>query len=735
MGRSSNHTCLLINILCAGKMAQLSLCWLLIIIVSLLLAVSARAAKPYKIYVVNKYGAWDIVCDRYTVKKDDHIWEILRRKGRLSEEDFPKFVKILKDMNPHIKDVDMIYPGQDIVIPLKEMPARGTDVKEGPRYVTIPMIPDVLYNTHEVASGECLSRIVTAKIGMAWGEIPVEYFETLKRLNPDMEDMDFIYPGQTVRIPELNTYKQSVIKPGSAPPEKELLAKAIPAPADDEIAGRARPGASAPSPVEVVPTVKEVTLPKTEGLSATKPENAALSEGSSDQTVEDAVEGAVSYTKPKAISPADIVLSEAKISELAAVPPPTIAKEEHLPVQSETEEEVHTKIARPELPVKLSVKAHTTRKKIAKLDNKKSRSIHRSRWQGFISRAAAELDGRLLSSGYCYFPGKDNEDIPLDLAAFPVVELKDGRHVLLETEIALPQALKEAVRTSWKEMVVIRAGRDAEKLEVLDKIFRGLFGSDVKKNILIPPLDDGVQVALRGDWVFSQQENKAGRPTYYSVTVIETPKEYTQVSAVKYLTKKGIRIIDILVKGDGKDKEKSVKDEDLTTAVASVDGSGQEAFISGLVSAMGYYYEPQASISFDYAGFQVETTANIVYGRGGRDVVVDFGTFYGDARSAIEKGGLKVFSIKYDDELFAVAKNLLKALECSYDESPALFAADRELSKTTSLTLPGVLISPAGGNRGLLTETSLDPKIMAFLRQKEIGVWEIRSRLPVARGQ
>ncbi|MBW2195970.1 MAG: LysM peptidoglycan-binding domain-containing protein, partial [Deltaproteobacteria bacterium] len=120
--------------------------------------------KPYKIYVVNKYGAWDIVCDRYTVKKDDHIWEILRRKGRLSEEDFPKFVKILKDMNPHIKDVDMIYPGQNIVIPLKETPARGSSVKEGPRYVTIPMIPDVLFDYYKVKPGDYVSKIVTARL-------------------------------------------------------------------------------------------------------------------------------------------------------------------------------------------------------------------------------------------------------------------------------------------------------------------------------------------------------------------------------------------------------------------------------------------------------------------------------------------------------------------------------------------------------------------------------------------
>ncbi|MBW2318896.1 MAG: LysM peptidoglycan-binding domain-containing protein, partial [Deltaproteobacteria bacterium] len=565
--------------------------------------VSALGKKPYKIYIVNKYGAWDIVCDRYTVKKDDHIWEILRRKGRLSEEDFPKFVKILKDMNPNIKDVDKIYPGQNIVIPLKEMPARGTGVKEGPRYVTIPMIPDVLFDYYKVKPGDYVSKIVTARLGVSWNEIPSDYFKTFKRLNPDMENIDLIYPGQTVRIPELSTYKQSTTRPGSTPPEKELLAQAIPTPTG-EIDGIAQPGASAPSPVEAVPAVEEVTLPKPEGLSAPKPENAALVEGSPGKTIEDEVEGA-SYTQPKAISSADIVLSEAKISKVATAPPPIIAKEERLPVQSETQEEIFTKIARPKLPVQLSVKGRTTREKIAKLGSKKLRSPQRPRWQGFVSKVAAELGGRLLSSGYCYFPRKEKKDVPLDLGRFPVIELKSGRHVLLETETALPRGLEEAVRNSWKDMAVIRVDRDAEKLAVLDKVFRGLFGSAVKKHILIPPLDDGVQVALRGDWVFSQQENKDNRPTYYSVTAIETSEEYTPVSAVKYLTKKGIRIIDILIKKDGKDRGRPVRDEDSKTAVMFVDGSGPEAFISGLVGAMGYYYEPQVPIFFDYAGFQV----------------------------------------------------------------------------------------------------------------------------------
>jgi hypothetical protein len=99
--KSSIHQFLLISVILVGSAAAV---W---------------AAKPYKIYVINRYGAWDIVCDSYTVQKDDHIWDILRRKGSIAEEDFPRFVTILKGLNPGIKDVNKIYPSQKILKPRK----------------------------------------------------------------------------------------------------------------------------------------------------------------------------------------------------------------------------------------------------------------------------------------------------------------------------------------------------------------------------------------------------------------------------------------------------------------------------------------------------------------------------------------------------------------------------------------------------------------------------------------
>ena len=177
---------------------------IILVIILLLWSVGpVCGAAPYKIYTIIRHGDRDIVCDSYVVRKGDHVWELLRRKGTIAEHDFPQFVSILKRLNPHIKDVDKIYPRQQILIPLKQTGAGEQPPDARPRYITIPIIPDVLYVTYEVRPGECLSKIVNTHLGCQWDELSEDYVQTLMRLNPAVKNLDLIYPGQPIRIPEV----------------------------------------------------------------------------------------------------------------------------------------------------------------------------------------------------------------------------------------------------------------------------------------------------------------------------------------------------------------------------------------------------------------------------------------------------------------------------------------------------------------------------------------------------
>jgi hypothetical protein len=558
---------------------------ILIAIVLLWSVGPAWGARPYKIYAIERYGNSDIVCEPYTVQKGDHVWEILRRKGSMAEADFPRFVSILKRLNRHIRNPNRIYPGQKILIPLRQMQARERQPDVGPRYITIPIIPDVLYSTHRVRSGQCLSKIITAHLGVRWDQIPEDYLQTFKRINPDIKNMNRVYPGQAIRIAEVPA-EQPVQQ--AAPPPKPSI-----------------PSAAKPSP--------------------------------------------------------------------------------------------------------------------------SSRGI--PWWQQAVSNTITGLGGKLLASGQCYFPEKGKKDLALDLTAFPVIEPADGRHVILVLEKGLSEDLEKAIRSFWDTLVILRIEPDEPGARALDKIFRAISGGKVQKILDLPVLDDGIRVTLRGDWILSQGHNKGIRQRYQCITLIDDPQERMSAQVVEYLANKNIQVVDILAEGGMEDKmQSSQKNTAKDYPALTIHASSQEAFVSEFVTAMGYSYEPHVPFSFDYAGVQVETTTNIIHGEKALDVVVDFGTFYGDAKSAIEAGGLRVVSIKPDDKALTIVGNILTTIGIPFTEDPVFFGANRNVFKTISLTIPGLLSSHPDQGRTLLAAIPLNPQLSSFLSEKQIKVLKIKSR-------
>jgi hypothetical protein len=559
------------------------------VILALSWSLPAQGTTAYKIYTLHTYEGQDILCDLYTVQKDDHIWQILRQKGLIAERDFPKFVNILRGLNPHVEDVDKIYPGQELLIPLKEMEAPEGPSQDGQRYVTIPMIPDVLYRDLKVRSGDSVSKILMKHLGVRWREIDKEYLRAFRRLNPDVKDLTMIYPGQILKIPE------RVTEDGAEP----LLA--IPPPPG-------KPPAETPTP------------------------------------------------------------------SLAERPP--------------SEEEV-------------AVLHHV------------------------LSKTVSQLGGKFLGSGHCYFPVKGERDIRLDLVTFPVIETRDGRHMILETKQGLPEDVEETISAYWKGVEVVPADPRAPVEAVTGRVVRALWDKEIRTALALSAPDKGIQIIVRGDWIFQKDSSKKGRDRYKCITLIESPEEYTSPSMVAYLAQRDIEVVDILSTPEGQKRPPSSQEAlSKTCSMQAVDGSGQEPFVSGFAQALGYAYEPSVPVSFDYAGFQVNTTASLIYGGRGLDLVVDLGTFYGETKSAVEAMGVQVLSVKPDEDFITIAKDILSMTGIAYTENPVLLAANRRVAKTTSLTVPGVLVSHVD-EMTLLTPASVDPRLCHFLKENRIKVLKI----------
>ena len=191
-------------------MRRLFITWLLIIFICIIPHYSAGSALLSKSYVVRYDKGRDILCDPYVVQKDDWVFKVFREKGEISNKDFPEFLAIFKRINPHIRNIDLIRPGQHIFIPLRKLkkdslPGQSSGIVTIP-FVTVSDLPDIInpYSTeHIVQEGEFISRLIARGYDTKYGTKPYnEAIKVFRIINPDVVDLDRIYPGQKLYIPD-----------------------------------------------------------------------------------------------------------------------------------------------------------------------------------------------------------------------------------------------------------------------------------------------------------------------------------------------------------------------------------------------------------------------------------------------------------------------------------------------------------------------------------------------------
>jgi len=154
---------------------------------------------------VKKGNVGEVPYERYTVKKGEHIWQILRDKGLITGPDITDLLSAIKSMNKSLKDLDLIHPGQTILIPLNIMPKQfhGSQLDESAQesVMGFSSLKDVNLETYQVQSGDSISQVVMSKYHMSPDYLYSEYLDLVHKFNPHMKNLDLIYPDQIIKLP------------------------------------------------------------------------------------------------------------------------------------------------------------------------------------------------------------------------------------------------------------------------------------------------------------------------------------------------------------------------------------------------------------------------------------------------------------------------------------------------------------------------------------------------------
>ena len=146
-----------------------------------------------------------VLTEKYVVKKGDYVWKILRQKGLTKKKkNLFELLKVLKKLNRSLHNLELIHPGEKIIIPLKIMPLSGDFNRKTPstkKTTTVAALKDLSFQNYTTKQGDCLIKIIKSRFNIPQEDLFNEYFELVKKLNPSFKNLDIISPGQIIKLP------------------------------------------------------------------------------------------------------------------------------------------------------------------------------------------------------------------------------------------------------------------------------------------------------------------------------------------------------------------------------------------------------------------------------------------------------------------------------------------------------------------------------------------------------
>jgi hypothetical protein len=564
--------------------------------------VPANGAILYKSYVVRYDRGWDILCEPYIVQKNDWVYKIFRQKGEISSQDFQEFTNIVKRLNPQIRDVNRIRPNQSILIPIKKIePNAFPNQSKG--LVTIPFVTiskmTELLNAHAVPyyvqKGDYISRLITERFGGYGTKTYLEGIELFKAINPDIRNLNLIYIGQKINLPN--------------------------------------------------PAMRN------------EPWYRSLFDG---------------FGKIKK-----------ELDEKPAIQP---------------EEEPDVKVAVIQRPVKSPTDP--------------------------LSRTAAILEAKLLKKGTYFFPRAGQEDFKLDLSRFPVIEMKDGSRIIFADKTKSSKPDLNFLNSYWKNSTIVEIDKHTTVDELVASIFKDKPKSLVGNTISLK--DDGLEITVKAQWIKSNPSKTGDSRRYICITVIENDQQQTSDAIVRYLDQHGILIREVVKRTDASSNEKEKTQETaspfMLSDVTTIAPTDQKTFVFDLLDALGLTYHKNVSITFPYAGLQVEALSNFVSTGKGKDFLIDFGELYGDAVQEIKKTGIDAIQLKDEDGFDQIIAKILGALGKPYVANPKFLAAKRPDAFNTELKINGYLLNNTDTADILISGAPLHNRVLQFLNETGITV-------------
>ena len=146
------------------------------------------------------YQGRDVEGEDRQIGRGDSLWRILVEEKGVSGRQFHSYVVIIRGLNPHLKNLDVLRVGDKIFIPLRPaqlLEGRPPEVAAGER--AQPGSGTTV--NYRIKAGEHLYQILREQLNITEDRKVAQYYALVRDLNPERKNWDALIEGEIIRLP------------------------------------------------------------------------------------------------------------------------------------------------------------------------------------------------------------------------------------------------------------------------------------------------------------------------------------------------------------------------------------------------------------------------------------------------------------------------------------------------------------------------------------------------------
>jgi hypothetical protein len=312
--------------------------------------------------------------------------------------------------------------------------------------------------------------------------------------------------------------------------------------------------------------------------------------------------------------------------------------------------------------------------------------------QTVLAVVFTRLGETVTTSGRLFLPLDEPPHYDYDMSAVPVVELKNGRRVILDLRNSLSADFIQRFRARYPGYMVFQPRKGEPLSAALDELFKlcGYYKVYAKDKSFEGGRD--LKLKISADWLVwptSEDWNK-GQPVV--INLAPSQDSGTPLPWVKFLADHNISVVD-LYKGELLAGSRAGATPVNNFTVIEVDGDNPSAFAAALIKSFGF--SPRIGVAVDLslgrvatggASFGVGLSPAVFWEDGKNRNILEYGDFSTEELNALRQNGFRVISSARDAQ--SVLKSILAASDIKLG-GPLVLNGDSPGGPSISLVIAG----------------------------------------------